>query len=101
MQYIIAFNTTGASPVPGTNVLQTNYAGYSYEIVVTGNALGAYASAYELFRTPGQPTSQAPAGRNADVGLRRFTRRRWRHYERCAVDVDATASRNAEFRHAL
>jgi hypothetical protein len=60
-EYIIAFNTTGASPVPGTNVLSTGYAGYSYEIVVSGTGGGAYANAYEFYRSPGTSASSPPA----------------------------------------
>jgi hypothetical protein len=60
-EYIIAFNTTGTSPVPGTDVLSTGYAGYSYEIVVSGSGGAAYANAYEFYRTPGSPSSSPPA----------------------------------------
>jgi hypothetical protein len=59
--YVIAFNTTGATPVPGTNVLASGYAGYSYEIVVTGSGAGAYANAYEFYRTPGTGSNSPPA----------------------------------------
>jgi hypothetical protein len=59
--YVIAFNTSGSSPVPGTNVFASGYGGYSYEIVVTGNSAGAYASAYEFYRTPGSAANSPPA----------------------------------------
>ncbi|HTA38754.1 MAG TPA: hypothetical protein VK760_06740 [Candidatus Acidoferrales bacterium] len=59
--YVIAFNTTGASPVPNTNVISNGYAGYSYEIVVSGNAGGAYANAYEFYRTPGMGPNSLPS----------------------------------------
>jgi hypothetical protein len=59
--YVIAFNTAGSSPVPGTNVFASGYGGYSYEIVVTGSGGGVYANAYEFYRSPGTSASSPPA----------------------------------------
>jgi hypothetical protein len=58
-QYIVAFNTTGSGVTPGTNT-PASWNGYSYSIVVGGNAGGTYATVYEYVRTPGQLQSQQP-----------------------------------------
>jgi hypothetical protein len=54
-EYIVAFNTTGSGATPGTNVMQTAYAGYSYSIVVTSAPNGVYAKVVEYYRSSGVP----------------------------------------------
>ena len=58
-QYIVAFNTTGTTVTPGTNT-PASYDGYSYAVVVGGNAGGTYASIWEYARTPGLSGNSQP-----------------------------------------
>ncbi len=42
-QYMMVFNTTGSGVTPSTDTFQTNWAGYSYALVASGNGIGAGA----------------------------------------------------------
>jgi hypothetical protein len=58
-QYMFVFNTTGSGVTPSTDTLQTNWAGYSYDLIALGNGATAYAKPVALIRNSNPNISPA------------------------------------------
>jgi len=42
-QYMVVFNVTGSGVTPSTDTVQTNWAGYSFDLIALGNGISSYA----------------------------------------------------------
>jgi hypothetical protein len=49
-QYMVVLNTNGNGATPSTQTWQTNWDGYSFELVALGNGLSSYAQPFYLAR---------------------------------------------------
>ena len=54
-QYMIVLNTTGDRRTPSTDTIQTNWDGYSYDLVARGNGVSSLAQAIQLVRSSQNP----------------------------------------------
>ena len=57
-QYMVVFNTSGSGVTPSTDTYQTNWRGYSYAIIASGNGAVSSAHAWQFRFSPSHP--QAP-----------------------------------------
>jgi hypothetical protein len=63
-QYMVVLNTSGSRVTPSTDTVQTNWAGYVFDLVATGNGFASSAKPYYLTHgaNPHQPPSWYPLG---------------------------------------
>jgi hypothetical protein len=59
-QYMFVFNTSGSGITPSTDTVQTNWAGYMFALVASGNSFSSHAQAVEFIRSKTNP--HAPPG---------------------------------------
>jgi hypothetical protein len=63
-QYMIVLNTSGSGVTPSTDTVQTNWAGYVFDLVAAGNGISSWAKPYYLEHgsNPHAPPGWYPLG---------------------------------------
>jgi hypothetical protein len=54
-QYMVVLNTTGDGRTPSTDTIQTNWDGYSFAIIASGNGISSAAQAVQFVRSNQNP----------------------------------------------
>lgn len=65
-QYMLVLNTTGSGVTPSTQTIQSNWAGYVFDLMALGNGVSSYARAVYLVHgsNPHIPPGWLPLGTN-------------------------------------